>query len=439
MKLNYKRTILIGMAFLSIQVFWQFYDNEIPRILSYHFNLGETWTGVVMSLDNILALFLLPMFGTLSDKVDTPFGRRMPFILVGTALSVFLYIMLICVAGKGDSLVTFILLLLLLLITMGVYRAPAVALMPDLTPAPLRSAANAIINLMGTLGAIYTLVMIKLLLHTDAADAAQTNYTPLAVSVAVCMVVTVLILFFTVPEKKISEQLRSEVRDFDGVMAKVEQANYLKSHPEKAKMQPEVRRSLIFMLASVALWYIAYNAVTTAFSRYVTEVWGLTDGSYADCLMVATVAAILAYIPIGIISSRIGRKKTILAGVAMMSVCYLIIALMPTYNALLSLLFALIGIGWAAINVNSYPMVVEMAGFGDIGKYTGMYYTFSMAAQVVTPIASGYLLEHISYRTLFPYAFVFSCLAFVTMLIVRHGDSRPERKKHFLEHFDVED
>lgn len=439
MKLNYKRTILIGMAFLSIQVFWQFYDNEIPRILSYHFNLGETWTGVVMSLDNILALFLLPMFGTLSDKVDTPFGRRMPFILVGTALSVFLYIMLICVAGKGDSLVTFILLLLLLLITMGVYRAPAVALMPDLTPAPLRSAANAIINLMGTLGAIYTLVMIKLLLHTDAADAAQTNYTPLAVSVAVCMVVTVLILFFTVPEKKISEQLRSEVRDFDGVMAKVGQANYLKSHPERAKMQPEVRRSLIFMLASVALWFIAYNAVTTAFSRYVTEAWGLTDGSYADCLMVATVAAILAYIPIGIISSRIGRKKTILAGVAMMSVCYLIIALMPTYNALLSLLFALIGIGWAAINVNSYPMVVEMAGFGDIGKYTGMYYTFSMAAQVVTPIASGYLLEHISYRTLFPYAFVFSCLAFVTMLIVRHGDSRPERKKHFLEHFDVED
>ena len=438
MKLNYKRTILIGLAFLSIQVFWQFYDNEIPRILTYHFDLGETWTGVIMSLDNILALFLLPLFGTISDRVDTPIGKRMPFILVGTALSALFFTLLICVAGRGQSLTFFIVLLLLLLVSMGLYRSPAVALMPDLTPAPLRSAANAIINLMGTLGAIYTLVMIRLLLH-DAADPAQTDYIPLAMAVVGCMIVAVIVLFITIPEKKLSERLRMEVRDFDGVMEEAARANELRDDPSKAVMPPAVRRSLSFLLASVALWYIAYNAVTTAFSRYVTEVWGLKNGAYANCLMIATVAAILAYIPIGVISGKIGRKKTILAGVVLMSVCYLAAALMPEYNASLSFLFAVIGIGWAAINVNSYPMVVEMAGLGDIGKYTGTYYTFSMAAQVFTPIFSGFLLEHISYRTLFPYAFIFSCLAFITMSQVRHGDSRPGMKKSLLEHLDVED
>ena len=439
MKLNSKRTILIGLAFLSIQVFWQFYDNEIPRILTYHFKLGETWTGVVMSLDNILALFLLPLFGTLSDRVDTPIGKRMPFIIGGTALSALFFTLLICVAGKGDSLIFFLVLLLLLLVSMGTYRSPAVALMPDLTPAPLRSSANAIINLMGTVGAVYTLVMIKLLLHS-AADEAQTDYVPLAMAVVICMVVAVTVLFITIPEKKLGEKVRSEVRDFDGVMEQMEEINERKGDPEASLgMPPEVKRSLAFLLASVALWFISYNAVTTAFSRYVTEVWGLKNGAYADCIMIATIAAILAYIPIGIISSRIGRKKTILAGITMMALCFLPASLMNEYNASLSFLFAVMGIGWAAINVNSYPMVVEMAGFGDIGKYTGTYYTFSMAAQVFTPIFSGFLLEHISYRTLFPYACVFACLSFLTMLQVKHGDSKPGVKKNLLEHLDVDD
>ena len=163
MKLNYKRTILIGFAFFSICAFWQFYDNEIPKILKYTFNLGETATGVVMALDNVLALFLLPFFGSLSDKTNTRFGKRMPFILVGTALSVIFLFELITVARPTRNLLLFIVILLLLLVAMGIYRSPAVSLMPDLTPAPFRSSANAIINLMGTLGGIYILVMIKVL------------------------------------------------------------------------------------------------------------------------------------------------------------------------------------------------------------------------------------------------------------------------------------
>ena len=155
--------------------------------------------------------------------------------------------------------------------------------------------------------------------------------------------------------------------------------------------------------------------------------------------MVATVAAIISYIPIGALSSRIGRKKTILIGVAMLAFCYLCAAFYNNYHVSMNLFFGIIGFAWAAINVNSFPMVVEIASSGDVGKYTGYYYTFSMAAQVVTPILSGYLLEHISYRTLFPYSVFFSVMAFFTMLMVRHGDSRPEKKNSMLESFDVDD
>ncbi|MCR5656364.1 MAG: MFS transporter [Butyrivibrio sp.] len=443
MKLNYKRTILIGLAFMSICAFWQFYDNEIPKILTYHFGLGETFTGVIMALDNVLALFLLPLFGAFSDKADTKLGKRMPFILVGTGLSVVLLFTLITTAHSSTNLIAFIVILFLLLIAMGTYRSPAVSLMPELTPAKHRSKANAIINLMGTLGAVYTLVMIKVLLKS-AENEADTNYIPLMISLVVFMVLTVAILFFTIPEKKLMTSVREGVDDFDGEGGLIEKelvnADVLKSDGSvKEVLTKDVRRSMSFLLVSVFLWFTAYNAVTTAFSRYVTEVWNLRNGAYADCLMIATIAAVLAYIPIGNISTKIGRKITILLGVGLMSLCYLAAALMPTYNPALNFYFAIIGIGWAAINVNSYPMVVEMGRSSVIGKYTGLYYTFSMAAQVFTPIFSGFLLEHVSYRTLFPYAFVFSCLALITMSMVKHGDTKPLKKKHILENFDVDD
>lgn len=410
-KLNYRRTILVGLAFLSISIFWQFYDNEIPRILKNTFGLGEGWTGVIMALDNVFALFLLPFFGTLSDRTDTKVGKRMPFILVGTVLSTILFQLLIGTANKPGRLTLFIGILLLLLVSMGVYRSPAVAMMPDLTPAPLRSRANAVINLMGTAGAIYTLAMISFLLK-DAEDPAQTNYRPLALSVSIAMCISVVILFCTIHENA----LRKEMGDVAGE----EQPD--PALPKARGMAPEVKRSLFFLLLSVFLWFTAYNAVTTAFSRYVEQVWDMHNGAYASCLMVATIAAVVSYLPIGWISSRIGRKKMILTGICLMSGCYLLAAFQSHYHPGVMLLFVVIGFGWAAINVNSYPMVVQMADSSDIGKYTGLYYTFSMAAQVFTPICSGLLLEHISYATLFPYAFTFSTLCLITMSLVQHGD-----------------
>ncbi len=436
MKLNKQRTILIGFAFMSICAFWQFYDNEIPKILKYTFNLGETWTGVVMALDNVLALFLLPLFGSISDKTDTRLGKRMPYILLGTALSAVLLTILITVARPSGSLALFVGVLLLLLVSMGIYRSPAVSLMPDLTPAPHRSSANAIINLMGTLGGIYILVMIKVLLK-EAADPAQTNYIPLMLSLVLFMVVAVAVVFLTINERKIKEQIQKEGGLYSLGETFEEKAADTAKHGDN--MPPEVKKSLIFLLLSVFLWFTAYNAVTTAFSRFVAEVWDLHNNAYATCLLVATIAATLSYIPIAFVSSKIGRKKTILIGIALMGASYVITGLYPGFSSSINIFFALVGIGWASINVNSYPMVVEMSKAGDIGKYTGTYYTFSMAAQVFTPIFSGFLLENISYRTLFPYAFIFSALAFVTMLMVKHGDVKPPRKDSILENFDVDD
>ena len=205
------------------------------------------------------------------------------------------------------------------------------------------------------------------------------------------------------------------------------------------KLPKEVFRSLCFILVSVAFWFIAYNAVTTAFSRYAEEVWRLKGGGYADCLLVATVSAIISYIPIGTISSNIGRKKTIIIGVALLGGCFFGASLFNNYHPIMVVFFCIVGFAWAAIGVNSYPMVVEIASAGDVGKYTGLYYTFSMTAQVITPILSGWLLEHVSYRTLFPYSVVFCILAIITMSQVKHGDSKPMKKKSVLENLDVDD
>ena len=435
MKLNYRRTFFIGLAFMSISAFWQMYDNIIPLMLQNTFGLGETVTGALMAVDNVLALFLLPVFGTLSDKVDSKYGKRIPFIVAGTVFAVS-FLMLLPVADKKVSLGLFVAALFALLVSMGLYRSPAVALMPDLTPNKLRSKGNAVINLMGAVGGVYTLIMIKLLVGSGE----RPDYRPLFVSVAVMMVLAVVILVITINEKKVKEKVAAEVAAYEkseGVTVETEDTK--EDAGEKKAMPKEVKRSMIFLLASIFFWFTAYNAVTTAFSRYTKEVWKLEGGGFADCLLVATVAAIISYIPIGNIASKIGRKKTIMGGIVLMSICYFAAIFAGSYHPVINLAFAAIGVGWAAINVNSYPMIVEMSKGCDIGKFTGTYYTFSMTAQIMTPILSGFLLENVSYRTLFPYAVFFSVLAFVTMTQVRHGDARPDKKKSILENFDVDD
>lgn len=433
MKLNYKRTLLTGLAFMAISCFWQAYDNVVPLILKNSFGLNEIITGVVMAADNILALFLLPLFGTLSDKVNCKWGKRKLFIVIGTFLSV-IAIAFMPIGDNARNLPLFLVATGLVLLFMAFFRSPAVALMPDVTPRPLRSKGNAIINLTGTVGAIYALAMTGILVG----DGKTPDYTMFFWSIILFMVISILVLMATVKENKWGEDARVMERAYPDLMEKEEEAEATKDG-KKQKLSRPKRKSLIFLLLSVAFWYMAYNAVTSAFSRYATEVWNLEGGDYADCLMVATVAAVISYIPIGFLASRIGRKKCILMGVIGIYLGFLYVGFFTQYHFAINLGFIIIGIFWASINVNSFPMVVEIASDGDVGKYTGYYYMFSMAAQVLTPVLSGALLQLVGYNTLFPYSCLFSALAFCTMLMVKHGDTKPVAKKSVLENFDVDD
>jgi MFS family permease len=430
MKLNYKRTFFAGLAFLSICAFWQMYDNIIPLMLKNTFGLGETVSGFLMAIDNILALFMLPLFGALSDKTNTRIGKRTPFIIVGTMVAV-IAMTFIPIANQQENLPMFIIFLGIVLIAMGSYRSPAVALMPDLTPKPLRSKANAIINLMGAFGGIYTLIVIIILVKDD-----PSSYTKVFATVSILMVIAVIGLLKTINENKLATE---RIIDIEKSNQAEEQKSEKLIEEDNKGMSKEVRRSFLFILASIFLWFFAYNAVTTAYSRYAEVVWKLKPGGFANALIVATVAAIFSYIPIGIIASKFGRKKTIIGGIIMMTASYLCGALFSEYSIWVNVVFAFTGIGWAAISVNSYPMVVEMCKGSDIGKYTGIYYMFSMTSQIITPIVSGALLEHVSYRTLFPYAVVFSLASLCTMMFVKHGDSRPIKKADVLESFDTAD
>lgn len=434
LKLNNKRTILVGLAFLSICAFWQMYDNVVPLILKFTFNMNETYTGAIMAADNILALFLLPFFGALSDRHDGRLGRRTPFILAGTAIAVVLMNILPILDDRYAQspsqglLVGFVVVLGLLLVAMGTYRSPAVALMPDVTPKPLRSKGNAIINLMGAVGGILYLGITAVLYSKKRTEGLEhIDYQPLFIIVSVIMVVSVAILVLTIREPKLAAENRAfEAKHPELVLSE-------KDDSGNETLPRSVRRSLGFLLLSIALWFIGYNGVTTWFTTYIAEVMGDGLGKTSQYLMVATAGAIVSYIPIGMISSKLGRKKTIMGGVLLLTLCFLMGYVLTIQiqgaMAAMYLVFALVGLAWAAINVNSLPMVVEMCRGSDVGKFTGYYYTASMAAQVITPVLAGTLLRSVSYSVLFPYAATATALSFVTMCFVRHGDCKGEAKR----------
>ncbi len=498
MKLNYKRTILVGFAFFLISAFWQAYDAIVPLALTNHFGLPQTISGVVMSVDNVLAVFMLPIFGALSDKVMTKFGRRTPFIVLGTVAAILSFILLTVVNGvqigalvdagitdkyntayntytatveqlntsfdagsiteavknagiaEADAVLTavktelrdqalqltlnniwplvgFIGILLVVLIAMATFRSPAVALMPDVTVKPLRSKGNAIINLMGTAGGIIVLLLSNIF---GISKNLYMSYTGYVIATCVVMLVGLVIFLTTVMEKKWAEEMEQQTKELGLEDAPAEET----AGEKRALSKPELR-SLLLILASVALWYIGYNSITSKYSVYSTNVLGV---DYGLTLIVAQAAAIVAYIPVGIIASKFGRRKTILAGITMLATAFFIGNFIGagTSNLVMYPIFALAGIGWATINVNSFPMVVELAKGGEVGKYTGYYYTASMAAQIVAPILSGALYDLFDIFTggngmryvFFAFGTIFVVFSFITMFFVKHGDAKAEKQ-----------
>ena len=532
MKLNYKRTILVGFAFFLISAFWQAYDNAIPLTLTNKFGMSQTASGFIMALDNILAVILLPIFGAVSDRCTHRKGRRTPFILVGTVMACVMLLLLsfadnaqlknldaiseynekslttIYNSQKDETLNTpegeefklselytleqftdidreiinedgkeevndeytnyvaparqayasdvsdthkgpltfFVILLFGVLLSMAVFRSPAVALMPDVTIKPLRSKANAVINLMGTAGGILVLLLGMTVFNTSAAKNALNSYIGYFGAVIAIMLVALVIFMVKVKEPLWARDMKDQsiALGIDEPEPEKKKKKFFAKR-EKTENEEPVRklsgaeiRSLLLILASVALWYIGYNAVTSKYSVYAANV---LHKDYNLTLMIAQGAAIITYLPVGFIASRVGRKKTILAGVALLATAFAAASFMRSGspNAVMYVLFAMAGIGWATINVNSFPMVVELATGGKVGRYTGFYYAASMAAQVITPMFSGWLMDKTGAMTvLFPYAAIFVGLAFVTMFFVRHGDNKPTAKKG-LEALDVDD
>lgn len=506
MKLNYKRIILVGFAFFLIQAFWQAYDNTIPMILTNKFGMSQAWSGAIMALDNVLALFMLPLFGAISDKHHSKWGRRTPFIVVGTLIAAVMLIALSFVDNAqlhhisdvaaiddpaaletiydreaGETLLTpggqkfvlsrqftkeeftqirsqitvdgaavtnpdytnyvmparqacawdatakspvtlvfFIALLLVILVSMSVFRSPAVALMPDVTLKPLRSKANAVINLMGSAGGILVLVL-GMVFATSAVRNSLMSYIGYFAVIAAIMLAALVVFMLTVRENEWAAEMQQQSVEL-GLEDKEEAAT------GERKLSVDEVKSLIFLLLSIVLWFFGYNAVTSKYSVYASNI---LHKDYNLTLIIAQAAAIISYLPVGFIASRVGRKKTILAGVVMLTAAFTTASFMSAESPtmLMNAMFALAGIAWATINVNSFPMVVEMCSGGNVGKYTGFYYTASMAAQVATPMLSGLLMDRMGMHVLFPYAAVFTALAFVTMLFVRHGDSKPEVKR----------
>lgn len=444
MKLNYKRTIFVGMAFMAISAFWQVYDGLVPKILKATFDVNDAVSGVIMALDNVLAVVMLPLFGALSDRTKTRWGRRMPFIVCGTVAAAVLSLIL-PFANQTKNLALFVVGLGVVLFTMATFRSPAVALMPDVTPKPLRSKANAIINLTGTVGGILMLGAIALLVP----EVENPNYWPVFILNSVIMLACLAVLMKTTNEPKLVKVMEEESKLL-GVETEVVAEQTEEAPKAEAAMAPAVKKSLMLILASVFFWFMGYNAITTSFSKYAEVYWGMKGGAYAYTLIIAQAAAIISYIPAGIVATKIGRRKTIMGGVAALAIAFGSCLFFKSFSGMIFFFFILAGAGWAFINVNSYPMVVEMSKGPNVGKFTGYYYTASQAAQIITPVLSGVVLEYgyllldkanpdAGYAFLFPYGTIFVILSFVTMFFVRHGDAKVEGKKDVLESLDIDD
>jgi MFS family permease len=468
-------------------MFWGFYEAIISKMLVDSFGLNPFWSNFVMTFDNLLGLFLLPFFGTLSDRSTSKQGKRTPFITIGISIAAIFIVGIAVVdfyqqsavvdagileiiqtdnqysfaispeikdaiidiatlnqrafavdgnvvyfTSKLDAsfvrytlvfqqvtsisplyLILYIVTLFVALISMSFYRTPAVSLMPDITPKPFRSVANAIINLMGVIGYIIATLIIS------AATQEFTPYIQAFVLLSLALIGILILFRFLVKEV-------AWVKDMHRVS--IEKGYETEAEEQDRKdnivtpLKKEYRLSFWLIMISVFLWFFSFNAVTTKFTDYASNVLELTN--YVLPVTVANVAALIGFLPLAALANKIGRRKTVLLGILMLASGTLVGSFLTKDTAwIVYLIMPVAGLGFAAINVNSYPMIVEMSSGSNIGKYTGYYYTASMAAQIFTPLLSGALMTAFGLRLLFPYATFFALASFITMYFVQHGEA----------------
>lgn len=413
--LDMRRTLLVTLPFAGALAFWQAYDGIIPLILRDTFHLGDTLAGAVMALDNVCALFLLPFFGSISDRCHSRLGRRTPFILVGSLLAALL-IPLLAVADQMRSLPFFFTVLCLVLVVLSSYRSPCVALMPDVTPRPIRAKADAFNSLMAAASGVVILISISLAVP----DVEHPNYMPVFLIISAIIILCTVLFAVFFREKKAVEKMHTESLAMGISEADMDASD---EGGKEKETDAVVRRSLLGILLCVFFYFMASNAVTSAFSKYASQVWGAGGGSFANFQLVATMVTLISYMPMANISCRIGRKLTTYIGIGLMCFGGFCIFMTQGYSPLIYVFVSISGVGMGTVATTIYPMIMEVASEKTTGRYTGYYYTASMSAQIITPILSGAVMEFIGYRYLYLYAIVCALLAALPLVMVQKGNT----------------
>ncbi len=433
LKLNYKKTFLLGFGFLGVSFMWLVYNSYVPIFLqagnpafdqavqgavTVGFGLSAGLTGLIMTLDNIAALFIQPVIGALSDRTRTPIGRRMPYILAATPIAVVSFALVPVavnqipaeLSGQTAELMSqlafFMVAVGVFLLAMAAFRTPVIALMPDITPSPLRSKANGVINLMGGVGAL-------LATFGGAALYGLNKVAPFWAG-SILMVIAALIVFVSIKEsKEYTEDSKEDERWWETLK-------------QVGAIPREERKSLVLLLLAIFSWFVGFNTIETFFTSYGTFRLGVAESTASLLLGFFSLTFILFSIPGGMLAERWGRRRTIITGLVILSALLVLASLLPYVYAIAAIMF-LGGMAWALININSLPMVVDIAPDDRLlGTYTGLYYISGTLAAIVGPILNGVLIDATgkNYNVIFYVSPAFMLLAIACMWFVTRGEAR---------------
>lgn len=409
-KLRWGYVFIIGLGFFTTSITWTLYNSYVPIFLRNIIESSPYWSvvlagvintfiGFIMILDNIAAITLQPYIGAKSDKTWTKFGRRMPYIMVGIPIAALFFALI----PLQQDLIAIILIITIFNIAMALYRAPVVALMPDLIPSEHRSRANGVINFMGGVGAVYGFLIGSYLYQF---------YGPFItfLTTSVIMIIALIILFIYVKEPKKPFEREKPI-------------GIVKAFRE---VFGEKEKSGMFMLLAIMFWFFSYNVIETWFTTYGKLVVGIPEYLASRILTGLALMFILFAIPAGIIADKIGRRNTIRIGIVGI-IILLILANFTMDVMALFIIFTLIGIFWAMININSIVIVWEIGGEAKLGAYTGLYYFFSQLAAIFGPLLAGVVFDLVGFGAMYPLSIAYMIVALICMMFVKRGEAKESK------------
>ena len=416
-RLDYRAVALASLPFMGMISFWQVFDGIVPKMLTGTFGLDNTVTGAVMAIDNVFGLFLLPLFGILSDRCASKLGRRTPFILAGSLIAV-VAVPLIAVANGTGSLPFFIGSILLTLFAICMYRTMTVAVVADITPRPLRTKADSIEKIVGYAGTGVMLVAIAVMVPKGD----NPDYVPLFVLQAAVILVSAAIYAWRVREPKLVQKMHEDSLRMGIKESEIDVSDDPADGGRAKITDRSVLFSVVMILAATFFYYMSYNAMTTNISRYADLFFNMEGGSYAIINITTIAGALLSYVPLANLSLRIGRKKVGLITGVIMVACPALLWVLPGFSPVFYLLFLVLGVALGGVDLCVYTMLLEVVDANSVGRYSGYYYTVSMAAQVATPILSGMVMD-VAPTMLFGYITIMGVFLLVAMALAKHGDT----------------